>query len=76
MIKVIRHGEQLGSSRARANTRRYGRQSGPCGVARRRAEPGDLCATVRIARRPVDVRICVMSGRYRDSSTYHATWAD
>ena len=35
-----------------------------------------MCAATRIARRPVDVRICMMSGRCRDSSTYHATWAN
>ena len=35
-------------------------------VARRRAGSGDLCAAIRIARRPIDVRICVMSGRCRD----------
>jgi hypothetical protein len=48
-------------------------------VARRRAEPGDLiymCAATRIARRPVDVRICMMSGRRQDSSAYHASRAN
>jgi hypothetical protein len=44
-----------------SDNRRYGRQPSRCGVARRRAEPRDLCAAVRIARRPIDVRICMVS---------------
>ena len=39
-------------------------------------EPGDLCAATRIARRPVDVRICMMSGRCQDSPAYHASRAN
>src|SRR5437762_13334422 len=42
-------------------------------VTRRRAEPGDLCAAIRIAQRPIDVRICMMSGRCQDNSAYHAS---